>query len=120
VRSELTGQLVYQPPNVSGWRPNGYWLTTSGMSGRKRLADTAADFVLRPGSGAPPLNLGATVGSAVDAAAAYLGVTSPSPSTTRAAIVATFGAEAAPFPGDPTARRDLLMLTMLSPECHLA
>ena len=33
-RSAMTGQLVFQPPNVSGWRPNEYWMTSSGLSGR--------------------------------------------------------------------------------------
>ena len=26
---EDMGQALFEPPNVSGWRPNGYWLTTS-------------------------------------------------------------------------------------------
>ena len=26
---EDMGQQLFEPPNVSGWRPNGYWLTTS-------------------------------------------------------------------------------------------
>ena len=33
---------MYQPPNVAGWKPNGYWLNTSAVSGRTGFADTAA------------------------------------------------------------------------------
>jgi hypothetical protein len=32
------GQLVFNPPNVSGWRQNTYWLTTSAMGTRYNMA----------------------------------------------------------------------------------
>ncbi|MEP1124907.1 MAG: DUF1800 family protein [Ilumatobacter sp.] len=35
-----TGQEVLNPPNVSGWRPNGYWVNASAMGARKSLVDT--------------------------------------------------------------------------------
>jgi uncharacterized protein (DUF1800 family) len=28
------GQVLFRPPNVSGWRPNEYWIATSAMSSR--------------------------------------------------------------------------------------
>ena len=31
------GQQLFEPPNVSGWRPNEYWLTTSRVSGAREL-----------------------------------------------------------------------------------
>src|SRR5207248_1213004 len=31
---EDMGQQLFEPPNVSGWRPNGYWLTTSRLWSR--------------------------------------------------------------------------------------
>lgn len=32
------GQQLLYPPNVSGWRPNGYWVNASAMGGRARTA----------------------------------------------------------------------------------
>jgi uncharacterized protein (DUF1800 family) len=33
------GQEPYNPPNVSGWRPNGYWVSAAASSARARFAD---------------------------------------------------------------------------------
>ena len=33
------GQEPYNPPNVSGWRPNGYWISAAASSARARFAD---------------------------------------------------------------------------------
>jgi uncharacterized protein (DUF1800 family) len=33
---ESMGQRLLYPPNVSGWRPNGYWVNPSAMEGRAR------------------------------------------------------------------------------------
>ena len=35
---EAMGQRLLYPPNVSGWRPNGYWVNASAMEGRARTA----------------------------------------------------------------------------------
>jgi hypothetical protein len=32
------GQQLFEPPNVSGWRPNDYWLTTSRLWARANFA----------------------------------------------------------------------------------
>jgi hypothetical protein len=48
---ERTGQQLLYPPNVSGWRPNGYWVNASAMGARQelvqgclwRIADTTWD-----------------------------------------------------------------------------
>ncbi len=32
------GQQLFEPPNVSGWRPNEYWLTTSRLWARANWA----------------------------------------------------------------------------------
>lgn len=37
---EAMGQRLLHPPNVSGWRPNGYWVNASAMEGRARTAQT--------------------------------------------------------------------------------
>ncbi len=39
---ESMGQRPLYPPNVSGWRPNGYWVNASAMEGRARTAQTFA------------------------------------------------------------------------------
>src|SRR4029078_809815 len=37
-RAESTGQQMFQPPNVAGWKPNAYWLNTSAVAGRADFA----------------------------------------------------------------------------------
>jgi uncharacterized protein (DUF1800 family) len=37
---EAMGQRLLYPPNVSGWRPNGYWVNASAMEGRARTAQS--------------------------------------------------------------------------------
>jgi uncharacterized protein (DUF1800 family) len=36
---ERTGQQLLYPPNVSGWRPNGYWVNASAMGARQQLVE---------------------------------------------------------------------------------
>ena len=42
------GQQLFEPPNVSGWRPNKYWLTTSRLWPR---ANWARYIIWRNGAG---------------------------------------------------------------------
>ncbi len=37
---EAMGQRLLYPPNVSGWRPNSYWVNASAMEGRARTAQS--------------------------------------------------------------------------------
>jgi uncharacterized protein (DUF1800 family) len=37
---DAMGQRLLYPPNVSGWRPNGYWINASAMEGRARTAQS--------------------------------------------------------------------------------
>ena len=37
---ETMGQRLLFPPNVSGWRPNGYWVNASALEGRARTAQS--------------------------------------------------------------------------------
>jgi uncharacterized protein (DUF1800 family) len=39
---ESMGQRLLYPPNVGGWRPNGYWVNASAMEGRARTAQQLA------------------------------------------------------------------------------
>ena len=119
-RSELTGQLVFQPPNVSGWRPNEYWLTASGLSGRSRDRHQGRRLrALEPWRHAAVVRRHRRPGGGDDGRLLRHRLAGVEP--TRAAIVAGFGAGGSAFPaGDAGARRDLLMMVMLSPECHIA
>ena len=44
---ESMGQRLLFPPNVSGWRPNGYWVNASAMEGRARTAQNMTWAVSR-------------------------------------------------------------------------
>lgn len=35
---DLAGQVLLYPPNVSGWKPNGYWVNASTFEARNRIA----------------------------------------------------------------------------------
>lgn len=49
------GQVPFQPPNVGGWPPNSYWLSTSTSRARLAFARTAAATTdLRPVISTPP------------------------------------------------------------------
>jgi len=113
------GQALFQPPNVSGWRPNEYWLTTSRawaranwsryIIWRNNVGDTLSDIV--------PM----TVPNAVQHAFDVLSVDSPS-SHTRTKLEAWLTAERA-APDTPWVNWsfiNLLTLVMLSPEFNLA
>lgn len=38
---DRAGQQLLFPPNVSGWKPNGYWINASAMGARQRIAQVA-------------------------------------------------------------------------------
>ena len=110
------GQQLFEPPNVSGWRPNEYWLTTSRLWARANWAryiiwnkrtdvgDTLSDIV------------GMSVPDAVQHAFDVLGIDSPS-SHTRSRLEAWLTAQRADR--DAWANWtfiNLLTLVMLSPE----
>ena len=121
-RAEYTGQQIYQPPNVAGWKPNAYWLNTSALAGR-------ADFARQLGwwlrdTGRPfqsnSVVYDRTVPEAVDYVAAFFGITSLS-ATTRNALIAAHQAERnATTWQNGAATTNLLVMVMLSPEFHMA
>ncbi len=117
-RGESMGQQMFQPPNVSGWRHNAYWLNTSALNGRADLARSIT-WRLRQNGGFDHL-YAMTVEAAVDHVAAYFGIT-PLSATTRAALVAAHRAERTAVKGNNWwAPTNLLTMTMLSPEMHMA
>lgn len=116
--AEATGQQFFQPPNVSGWRPNAYWLNTSAMNGRAQIA-RGVTWHLRQNDGFAFLN-DLTVGDAVDNVAQYFGVY-PLSATTRAALVAGHQAARDAYQWDNWwAPTNLLTMIMLTPEFHMA
>ena len=111
------GQTLYQPPNVSGWRQNAAWISSSAAWGKGSYASgwvrwRASDAGLFPGiESASPA---AAVQTVLDA----FGIDDPAP-TTRAQLEAFARREqAARRPW--TLRPNLVALTMLSPDFQLA
>jgi uncharacterized protein (DUF1800 family) len=117
--AEGLGQQPFNPPNVSGWRPNKYWLS-AGTAGQKaswaaglhyRLRDQKreffADLVTVP------------VPQAVDAALSRVGI--PSPSDRSKAVVAAWLEQqrAAPYEGWFEGL-GFTTLVMMLPELQLA
>ncbi len=122
-RSEQTGQQMYQPPNVAGWKANAYWLNTSAMSGR---ADFAEGIVwrLRQNGGFDNL-YPMTAAQAVDFVSTYFGMAPGSTyalsTTTRNALIAAHQAERDTTPyNEWWAPTNLLLMVMLTPEFHMA
>jgi uncharacterized protein (DUF1800 family) len=95
------GQVPLRPPNVGGWPPNAYWLTTASSLARLQVATTAAAAAdLSMVADAPP-------SQRVDATAHLLSVEW---SDTTAKALATAG-------GSP---KELVALALVAPEFVLA
>ncbi len=118
------GQQLFEPPNVSGWRPNDYWLTTSRLWPRANWLtnllwrnDVRHSLSAIAGTGTTgPM----TVPDAVQYGFDFFGIDSPS-AHTRTKLEAWLTAQRA----DHNAWSDLtfmnlLILLMLSPEFNLA
>jgi len=124
-RLQSTGQAMYLPPNVAGWKPNGYWLNTSAVSGRSGFADTAA-WRMAERSNTDVLAVAGTntrvadANLAVDRAAGMFGLTAAlgrelAP-VTRQALVDWHAAE----PNAYWRKRNLLFMTMVTAEMNMA
>lgn len=117
--SDGLGQEPFNPPNVSGWRPNKYWLS-AGTAGQKaswaaslhwRLKDKDRDIF----RDIPPL----PIPQAVDTVLARVGVTDVS-ARSKAAVTDWLTAQrAAPYE-DWFERIGLTIFVMLLPELQLA
>ncbi len=112
---EYTGQLLFSPPNVAGWKSNSYWINTSSLSGRAAIA---RGVIWRLDDDALDLD-GTTVEQAVDQVAAYFGLDlSP---VTRTALIDAHRAERQSNPwGSWRATPDLLTMMMCTPEMSMA
>jgi uncharacterized protein (DUF1800 family) len=117
--SDGLGQEPFNPPNVSGWRPNKYWLS-AGTSGQKaswagslhyRLKDQSRD-IFRDLPALP-------VSQAVDTALARVGITEVSAGSKAAVTNWLTAQRAAPYEGW-FETLGLTTLVMLLPELQLA
>jgi uncharacterized protein (DUF1800 family) len=110
------GQVLYQPPNVAGWRQNAAWISTSVQWGKGSFANYLAWKADEAGVLAETENLAPSL--AVQAAFDRFGVDDPSP-VTRARLEEYVSRER-------TASRrwaipaNLVTLTLLSPDVQLA
>lgn len=117
-RGEGMGQSLLNPPNVAGWKHNGYWLNTSSFNGRADLARSVT-WELRKNGGYDNL-YAMTPDQAVDFCAQVFGI-HPLSSVTRDALIAAHTAERATVRWNNWwAPTNLLTMTMLTPEFHQA
>lgn len=111
----LMGQVPFDPPNVSGWRPNGYWVNSSAFSGRAKFAAACGQILKQRGYWA---EVAAGPGEAALATAeATFGITFAAP--TRTAILEWLAAQRS-GPDSWAVHQHLIALVLLSPELHLA
>ena len=132
---DAMGQQLLYPPNVSGWRPNGYWVNASAMEGRARTVQQmnwAAGRNYWAGSDGPiTLAGGSIMRSQITARTPW---PEERPVMTSAALVARLielmqvqlspaaTAEIVRYADSATVweRNNALMLIMLAPEMHMA
>ncbi|MBI5087785.1 MAG: DUF1800 domain-containing protein [Actinobacteria bacterium] len=114
-RAAPMGQVLFNPPNVSGWRSNSYWITTSALSGRAQLA-AAESYRPCVGNDFDGINA-MSPPDAVDHVAQRFGVHPLSPPSRRALID---GLQAGRDAQDWYATVNLLTATMLTPEFNAA
>ncbi len=130
---ESMGQRPLFPPNVSGWRPNGYWVNASAMEGRARTAQSFVWAATRTywqngGTGLISLRNGSLTNSQVTANSggvptlsntAYIDLLE---SYTGIRLTATSKAEVLQYANGASVweRNDALMLLLVAPEMHVA
>ncbi len=115
---EDMGQQLFEPPDVSGWRPNGYWLTTSRIWARANWAG----YIVWQNNVRNTLNaiIGMTVSNAIQHAFDVMGIDNPS-AHTRSKLEAWLTSQrAAPNTWPDWTFINLLVLVMLTPEMNLA
>ena len=111
------GQELFAPPNVAGWKSNGYWLSTAAISARANIARRIT-WKLRENGGFGETHT-MTPEAAVDHVAAYFHI-APLSTTTRTALLDGMRAERSIRWNEYWATTNLLTATMMAPELHLA
>ncbi len=112
------GQALFEPPNVSGWRPNEYWLTTSQLWSRANFVN----YLIWQNNANTTLNdiLGMTVPDAIQRGFDVFGIDSPS-AHTRTNLEAWLTTQRADTHAWSNYQfLNLTRLLMLSPEFNLA
>jgi uncharacterized protein (DUF1800 family) len=112
---EDMGQGVFNPPNVSGWRPNAYWVNSSALTGRAEFARYLS-WQLRERGWWTDLDSRA-VGDAIDHGAATFGLTLSA--TTRTALVNWLAGQRSSSQRWAE-RTNISTLLLLAPEMNLA
>ena len=116
--ADRMGQVVFNPPNVAGWKNNNYWLTTSALSGRANVAKKVASL-LRANGGFDN-TYAMTSADAVDFVATYFGV-APLATATRTALINALQTErTSSGGGNSKATTNLLIEMMLTGEMNVA
>ena len=118
---EDMGQQLFQPPNVSGWRPNEYWLTTSRLWAR---ANWVANIIWQDGVNMTLSDIviptPMSVPNAVQHGFDFFGIDNPS-AHTRAKLEAWLTKQRADSNAWTNFQfRNLTTQLMLSPEFNLA
>lgn len=109
------GQAPFNPPNVSGWRPNAYWINTSALTGRDQFASYVA-WRLRERGWWSDLD-SRSVDNAIDHGAATFGLTLSS--TTRNALAGWLTTQRASRERWAE-RSNITTLLLVSPEMNMA
>ena len=110
------GQEPFNPPNVAGWKQNGYWISTSASASKAAFAwhllDRTNEAKLMPDYSKQ------TVANAVQAALDKFAIQAPS-TVTRGALTAWLDGvrKATDYYGDPN--YDLLFLVLMSAELQV-
>ncbi len=110
------GQAPFDPPNVSGWRPNAYWVNSGAFAGRAEFARQTARRLKDLGWWADLDTMG--VDQAIDHGANTFAL-NPMSATTRAALVNWLTRSRATNKRWAE-RTNITTLLMLTPEMHLA
>ena len=111
------GQEPFNPPNVSGWKANGYWISTSTAAARAAFIWHLLDRANQAGK--LPDFTKQTVPVATTSAFATVQLTSPSP-VTKAAVQNWLDGvrKATDYFGDQ--RFDLMFLVLMTPDLQVA
>ena len=112
------GQRPFEPPNVSGWRPNGYWLSTTAVTARAEFARNVA-YHVQSSTTLLATTSSKTVTTAIDDALVAFGIATAA-SPTRTALISWLQAQRSiPYSGWAE-QTNLVTLVALAPELQLA
>ncbi|MFZ4812379.1 MAG: DUF1800 domain-containing protein [Ilumatobacteraceae bacterium] len=103
------GQRLFNPPNVAGWKSNGYYLTTGMLSARAKLAQQVANELLFSGGFGYLETMSPAL--AVDNVAAFFGVVLAP--TSRSAIIDSFSSDLAAVGWNKRLAVGNLLITMM-------